>query len=610
MTGMLTIRNPLLRIRASDARDIHQRPAIEDMTVPSYRPLGDRIADPHFRPDGPRLAMQQERGLPANCPPTRKALSTGGPLALLLTLTPPQILASADLDQVMLQIQKLKESYESRISSLERELKENRKQKTEDARRIESLEQQLASLHPAPSALPEPNHTSDPAPKPAAKPVSPVELKTGPAPQVTGSSKTTVEAEAREMATEGPILLTRKGSHLVKQGAILLDEPNGDLPFHMRANLSMEGRYSYFGRSKDYWTPNNQPPQPVDDYSIIELNRFFLAFSGYAFDPKLNYTFMTFGSSSAGAIMPLGFVGYDWLPEIKGRVGVWKTPGTREWSDSYNATLGADRTMATTYFRPNWTPAAWLEGTLEKTFQYEFLVGNSFGGSAQNTYSNRQGTGMLYSLSGKWQPLGDIGFGISDLGWHDDFVTRLGGTATFQRVTDTPGYFGNSNPDATIVRLSNGTPANEIGALGPNSRLVSGNIFLGTLDWAFKYQGFALATEFMYRYLGDPGWSNEAGLQPGVLSTLHDYGGYLQGSYFVMPKSLEIFGRSSIVNGAYGTPWEAGGGFNWYPIAMVPNWIVTAESIFIQNSPAENLLTPYRAGASGVVGQMQVRFSF
>jgi len=511
---------------------------------------------------------------------------------------------------VLLQIQKLKESYESRISSLEQEIKENRKQKTEDARRIESLEKQLGSLHRLPSALSQPDPSASTAVKPASQQTPPISIKKGPPPKDTVDGTAHVEAEARDMATEGPILLTKKGSHLVKQGAVLLDEPNGDLPFHLRANLSLEGRYSYFGRTKDFWTPNNQPSQPVDDYSIIEMNRYYLMFSGYAFDPKLIYSFMTFGSSSAGAFMPVGFMGYDWMPEIKGRIGVWKTPGTREWADSYNATLGADRTMATTYFRPSWTPAAWLEGTLNKTFQYEFLVGNSFGGSAQNTYASRQGTAMLYSLSGKWQPLGDIGFGISDLSWHDGFVTRLGSTATFQRITDTPGYYGSNNPDYTILRLSNGTPANEIGAFGPNTKMVSGNIFLGTLDWAFKYRGFALAAEFMYRYLGDPGWSSEAGLQPGSLSSLNDYGGYLQGSYFLMPKSFEMFGRSSIVNGAYGTPWEAGGGFNWYPIAMVPNWIITAESLYIQNSPADNLLTPYRAGESGVVGQLQVRFSF
>jgi hypothetical protein len=551
----------------------------------------------------------EESPLPGARPPSGSERLAIGALALLLALHVPQTVASTDLDQVLEQIQKLKESYESRISNLEQEIKENRKQKTEDARRIESLEKQLGSLH-RPSALSPPDPSASTAVKPASQQTPPISIKKGPPPKDTGDGTAHVEAEAREMATEGPILLTKKGSHLVKQGAVLLDEPNGDLPFHLRANLSLEGRYSYFGRTKDFWTPNNQPSQPVDDYSIIEMNRYYLMFSGYAFDPKLIYSFMTFGSSSAGAFMPVGFMGYDWMPEIKGRIGVWKTPGTREWTDSYNATLGADRTMATTYFRPSWTPAAWLEGTLNKTFQYEFLVGNSFGGSAQNTYASRQGTAMLYSLSGKWQPLGDIGFGISDLSWHDGFVTRLGSTATFQRITDTPGYYGSNNPDYTILRLSNGTPANEIGAFGPNSKLVSGNIFLGTLDWAFKYRGFALAAEFMYRYLGDPGWSTAAGLQPGTLSSLNDYGGYLQGSYFLMPKSFEMFGRTSIVNGAYGTPWEAGGGFNWYPIAMVPNWIITAESLYIQNSPADNLLTPYRAGESGVVGQLQVRFSF
>ena len=539
----------------------------------------------------------------------RAVLLHGSALTFLTALHSPAVAASADLDQVLQQIQALKNTYESRISSLEQEIRENRKQKNEDARRIESLEKQLAKLHPAPLTA----QSTATAPSPAKngdRPLPPVQLKSGPPPQVTAADKGHVEAEAREMATEGPILLTKKGSHLVKQGAVLLDEPDGDLPFHLRANLSMEGRYSYFGRTKEFWTPNNQLPQPVNDYSIIEMNRYYLMFSGYAFDPKLIYSFMTFGSSAAGAFMPVGFMGYDWMPEIKGRVGVWKTPGTREWADSYNATLGADRTMATTYFRPSWTPAVWLEGTLEKTFQYEFLVGNSFGGSAQNTYASRQGTGMLYSLSGKWQPLGDIGFGISDLSWHDNFVTRLGGTATLQNMTDTPGYYGSNNPDYTIVRLSNGTPANEVGAFGPKSKMVSGNIFLGTLDWAFKYRGFALATEFMYRYLGNPGWSTAGGLLPGNLSALNDFGGYLQGSYFLMPKTLEMFGRSSIVHGAYGTPWEAGGGFNWYPIAMVPNWIITAESLYIQNSPADNLLTPYRAGESGVVGQMQVRFSF
>ena len=211
--------------------------------------------------------------------------------------------------------------------------------------------------------------------------------------------------------------------------------------------------------------------------------------------------------------------------------------------------------MATTYFRPNWTPGVWLEGGVDKTFTYELFVGNSFGGSSQNTTAARRGTGMLYSVNGKWEPLGEMGFGVSDLSWHEGFTTRLGGSATFMHAVDTPGSYGSTNPDYTIARLSNGTPLNAVGALGPGSQLDSGDIFLGSLDWAMKYRGFALAAEFMYRNLSSPGWMGK----PGLLSTLNDYGGYLQGSYFILPKTLEVFGRSSIVSGYFGTQEDVAG---------------------------------------------------
>lgn len=110
----------------------------------------------------------------------------------------------------------------------------------------------------------------------------------------------------------------------------------------------------------------------------------------------------------------------------------------------------------------------------------------------------------------------------------------------------------------------------------------------------------------MYRYLADFGYSGAA---PSV-SSLNDFGGILQGSYFLIPKSLEMFARTSLVSGLYGTPWEAGGGWNWYPVAMVPNWVMTAEALYINGSPADNLPTPYRAGEKGVVGQVQVKLAF
>jgi hypothetical protein len=314
---------------------------------------------------------------------------------------------------------------------------------------------------------------------------------------------------------------------------------------------------------------------------------------------------MMYASTSSNSVFPLGYIGYDWMPEVRGRIGIWKAPGTREWTESWTSTLGADRTMATTYFRPNWTPGAWLEGTLERQLNYTLFVGNSFGGSSGNYSASRLGTGMLYGSSVRWEPLGPMGDNVSDLQDHANPVWRLGATAVYQNTHD-DGNGSLGNPDSTIFRVSNGTPLSSPGALGKGNQITSTDVSLATIDTGFKYAGFALFAEFEYRHLGNFGYSGAA---PDV-SELNDFGGIFQGSYFLLPKSVEVFGRSSIVSGRYGTPWEAGGGFNWYPVAMVPNWIMTAEALYIKGSPAENLLTPYRAGESGVAGMLEVKFFF
>lgn len=509
-------------------------------------------------------------------------------LGLLTILSPGLQAASApDLAELVRQMQSLKSDYETRISRLEQ-------QKQQDTQRIEQLEQALMSKTaqqtdkavPTPATQGRTHHDSGPPPY--------VTLKNLPMPEATRSPEE-LPVESLESSS-----LNLKGA-----GATLIDEPNGSVPFALRTKVSLEGRYSYFGRTVSSWRPNNNPGEPINDYSIIELNRASVGFVGYALQPELVYNLMLMASTSAGSVVPLGYLGYDWLPEIKGRVGVWKAPGTREWTESWTSTLGADRTMATTYFRPNWTPGAWLEGRLAPTFDYQLFVGNSFGGSASNYEANREGTGMLYGYSGRWEPLGALGGGVSDLEPHDRPVFRLGTTGVYQDAQNSAPNGQAGNPDSTIFRLSNGTPLSLQGALGPNSQINSASVYLATLDTAFKYDGFALFAEFMYRHLDGFGYSGNA---PEV-SALNDYGGIFQGSYFLLPQTLEMFGRSSLVSGLYGTPWEAGGGFNWYPMTL-PNWILTSEALYIQRSPAENLLTPYRAGESGVVGQVEMKFFF
>ncbi|WP_139559277.1 hypothetical protein [Methylotetracoccus oryzae] len=532
--------------------------------------------------------------------PTVAAGSLAAAILLSVHASPTQATEGGiTLEAVMRQIEALKREYEQRIARLERQKQADseriarlERQKRSDDERIASLERSLTRPEPTLIATPEPPAprtpvASDPKPTVTATPVGAGTPRTArPSPQV-------------EPPAQSALSLTGGG-------ATLIDETDGPVPFSLNAKVALETRYSYFSRSNAYWTPNNNSPEAIHDYSVIELNRAMLAFGGYALTKALTYDFILYASTAAGSLTPLGYIGYHWMPEIRTKIGIWKAPGTREWSESWASTLGIDRSMATTYFRPNWTPGAWVEGTFDKALHYQVFVGNSFGGMPQNYESDRLGTGMLYAINTFWEPFGEMGQGVSDLQDHASPVWRLGATGVYQHVHDTQAGYDAGNPDSTIFRLSNGTPLSLSGALGPGTLLDSAQVYLATLDTAVKYSGFALYAEFMYRHLGDFGY---AGPAPEV-SALNDFGGVLQGSYFLLPNSLEMYGRSSIVSGRYGTPWEAGGGFNWYPLARIPNWVMTAEALYIHNSPAENLLTPYRAGQRGVVGQVEVKLLF
>ncbi len=149
------------------------------------------------------------------------------------------------------------------------------------------------------------------------------------------------------------------------------------------------------------------------------------------------------------------------------------------------------------------------------------------------------------------------------------------------------------------MRLSNGTPLFRPGALGPGVELISTAVQLWTIDAAVKYRGFGISGEYFFRWLD--GFKETGGGSP--YRTIFDQGGLLQAGYFVAPK-LETFARTSFVAGPFGGGNEYGGGVNWY-VKGTRDWRMTFEVLRIDHSPAQNILTGYRAGESGTLFQLQ-----
>ena len=231
---------------------------------------------------------------------------------------------------------------------------------------------------------------------------------------------------------------------------------------------------------------------------------------------------------------------------------------------------------------------------------YVAMLANSLNRFTQGT--ERAGSSRAFGGSLWWEPQGDFGVGPSDLENHARPSWRLGlNTAISSETNQGFGQVGLSNPEDTIVRLSDGTPLFRRGSLGPGVELMSTNIQLWTVDAAVKYRGLGIAGEYFFRSLN--GFETEGAGQP-VVNSLFDHGGLLQASYFLVARELELFARTSYVTGRFGTGSEYGAGVNWYPQGQ-RTWRYTFEVLRINDSPAQNLLTGYRAGETGTLFQLQ-----
>jgi hypothetical protein len=375
-------------------------------------------------------------------------------------------------------------------------------------------------------------------------------------------------------------------------------DPQRD-PFELRLDIFTQARYFGFPRSKRTWTDSTGAVLPVSSYSSLEVTRNFVWFSGYAIDPRLQYSAILFSSTAINDTVFLGWINYRFNDALDVRVGNWVIPGTREWYESFRYTMGADRLMATTFFRPNISPGIWAQGEPLPNVHYVAMLANSL--NRFTTGINRVGQSGAFGGTVWWEPMGRFGPGPSDIEGHEELALRVGTNLALSHESN-QGYkgFGVANPEDTILRLSDGTPLFRPGALGPGVVLRSTDVQLWTVDAAAKYRGAGIMGEYFFRWLDH----FQGGGTPALERSLFDTGGLLQASYFLVPGKFEAFGRTSFVVGPFGGGDEFGGGLNWYPRSS-RDWRFTLEVLQINGSPAQNLLTGYRAGASGTLFQLQ-----
>jgi hypothetical protein len=394
---------------------------------------------------------------------------------------------------------------------------------------------------------------------------------------------------------------------LPPKGLLLLKTPprSGEFPFALALTGYMQLRWFEFARDVTSWTDSAGNNWPVRNINSFNINRFLLSFNGYVVDERLVYNFALFGTTDAGirsGVVPIGILGWKFSEAAMLGAGMSQVPGTREWLQSTPWTVGVDRSMANTFFRPGFSPGAAAVGSLyDKTLFYTAGVWNAIDGGSTGVL--RRGTAMAWAGNTWWEPLGPFGLGNSDMEHHDEPVVRLGCSGVYA-PTYSPSILG-GNPEDTIVRLSDGTAIYRRGALGPGDSRVTQFIYrLATIDAAIKWKGVGLSGEYYFRLL-----DRFQGIGSFDRTSMFDQGGMGYLSWCFVPRSHEIYGRSSFVTGPYGTGQEYGGGLNWY-LKESRQARLTLEALYMNRNPAQNILYPYRAGYTGTAIQTQFMVTF
>lgn len=375
-------------------------------------------------------------------------------------------------------------------------------------------------------------------------------------------------------------------------------------PFRLRITGRMQFRHTAFVRDEKHYTDNAGNVIRVDKRNDFEIERGRLTFDGFALDPKLGY-FINFDfdtDDEHDVVIHDFWVYYLFNDAFILYAGKAFVPGSREWLMGSTTTRFADRSLATTFFRPDRSLGIWLIGEPINSLYYRTMLANGF--NTTDLTVDDIDTNFTWASSVWWDVFDNWGGGWSDLEGHTSPAVQAGTSFTLGRQSGKDGQ-GQPRAEQNFVRLSDGTRLVATGALAPGVTVDEFDIYLYAVDLAAKYMGFSLNGEYYFRWIEDLGADG-----PLPRDGFFDHGFYIEGGYMLIAKTLELNARTSQIFGEYGDLGaEYGGGINWF-INGAHNWKLSFDCTRVVDSPAQNSAPGYNVGDDGVLLRTQLQVGF
>ncbi len=339
--------------------------------------------------------------------------------------------------------------------------------------------------------------------------------------------------------------------------------------------------------------------QPVNIRNDVQVNKVFLYTLGWFLDPRLRYRFYVWSTNTALGTttnnLVAGDMSFKFSDAFRLTGGVVGLPATRSMMGQFPNWHRVDnRLIADEFMRGSFTQGFSADGQLIDRVSYKLALGNNlsnFGVSANqldDSLNTISGALTWMPTTGEYGPRSSIG----DFEHHTSLATMFGLHAT-SSTEDKQSQPNENAPENTQIRLSDGLVIFTPDALAAGVTVDKVDYKMFALNGGMKYRGFTLEGELFYRIL-----DNFQTNQPLLLNKLVDKGFQVKTSKMLWPKTIQLYANGSKIIGEYGNPWDAGLGFNWWPLKK-RGFRINSEAIYLRKSPVGYASLPYVVGANG-----------
>jgi hypothetical protein len=342
----------------------------------------------------------------------------------------------------------------------------------------------------------------------------------------------------------------------------------------------------------------------------VQLNKFFLPFSGWFLDPSFRYYLYVWSANTAqgdpAQVVGGGNLSYVANKQFTIGAGITSLPAVRSTEGQFPYWLGVDdRLTADEFFRGSYTTGVWTKGEVVPGVNYMLMLGNNLStlGISASQLDNQLDTwsAMLNWLptTGEFGPLGAFG----DYEGHNELATRIGIHFTYS-TEDKQSQPGSNSIDNSQIRLTDGSNIFTEDLFGPGITVQKVQYEMASLDAGFKYRGYSVEAEYYQRKL-----SNYIGSGTASIPNITDDGYQIQASAMIMPKVLQAYVGASEIHGIYGDSSELRAGFNYFPMSM-RGLRLNGEWILLDDCPVGYTAVPYPVGGNGNVFHMNFELNF